>query len=393
MINTEAMPLHIQMVGRDVSDDTRVATPLELFFDLTFVVAVAQAGAALHDGLVSGHAAHALGAFPMIFFGIWWAWMNFTWFASAYDTDDVLYRIMVFIQMIGVLIMAAGTPRAFDRSDYAITTLGYVVMRLAMVSQWLRAAHDDTARRRCAIRYAIGITVLQIGWVAHLSIHGLAATVTLVVLAAAELTVPVWAEAAGRTTWHPRHMAERYGLFTIIVLGESILAPTEGVQVAIDNDERLSHLAPVIIGGLLIVFSMWWIYFEMPRERATESLRLAFDQRLSGAFLWGYGHYFVFAAAAATGAGLAVAVDQAIGTSQLTDRQAGATTTVPVALFVAVIWLIHRRYKRSTPHLFLTPAAVVLILATTFTPQPVLFTGIIIAVVLSIALAGGHAEY
>jgi low temperature requirement protein LtrA len=124
LINTGEMPLHIPMVGRDATDDNRVATPLELFFDLTFVVAVAQAGAALHDGLVAGHAARAVGAFPMIFFAIWWAWMNFTWFASAYDTDDLLYRVMVFIQMIGVLILAAGIPRAFDHSDFAITTLG-----------------------------------------------------------------------------------------------------------------------------------------------------------------------------------------------------------------------------------------------------------------------------
>ena len=387
------MPLHTRMVGRDLTEHTRVATPLELFFDLTFVVAVAQAGSALHHGLVTGHAARAVGSFPIIFFGIWWAWMNFTWFASAYDTDDVLYRMMVFIQMIGVLILAAGTPRAFDRNDYVITTLGYVVMRLAMVSQWLRAAHGDTSRRRCATRYAIGIAVLQIGWVARLSIHEPLATITFVALGVGELAVPVWAEAVGRTTWHPRHMAERYGLFTIIVLGESILAATNGVQVAIDNDQRLADLAPVIIGGLLIVFCMWWIYFEMPRERATEALRGAFDQRLGGAFAWGYGHYFVFAAAAATGAGLAVAVDQAIGTSQLTDQQAGATTTVPVAVYLTVIWLIHRRYKRANPHVPLTPTAVVAILATTFTPQPVLFTGIVLAAVLAIALFNARAEY
>ena len=388
------MPLlHIPMVGRNATDDHRVSTPLELFFDLTFVVAVAQAVTALHRGLAEGHAANAIGAFPMIFFAIWWAWMNFTWFASAYDTDDVPYRLMVFVQMTGVLILAAGIPRAFDRSDFGVTTLGYVVMRLAMVSQWVRAAITDTERRRCAIRYAIGISVVQIGWIARLAMDGVATTIVLIVLAIGELVVPVWAEAAGRTTWHPRHMAERYGLFTIIVLGESILAATAGVQVAIDNNQRLSDLAPVIVGGLLIVFTMWWIYFEMPRERAAEALRGAFDTRLSGAFTWGYGHYFVFGAAAATGAGLAVAVDQAIGAAQLTDWEAGATTTVPVAVYVVVVWLIHRRYKRSRPHRFLTPAAVVLVLATTFTPQPVLFTGIVLAALLAIALAGSGREH
>ena len=69
----------------------------------------------LHHGLVEGHVARRRSsAFPLVFFAIWWAWMNFTWFASAYDTDDVPYRIAVFVQMTGVLVLAAGVPRAFE---------------------------------------------------------------------------------------------------------------------------------------------------------------------------------------------------------------------------------------------------------------------------------------
>ena len=381
------MPLRIPMVGRDATDEHRVATPLELFFDLTFVVAVAQAGAALRHELTGGQAANAIWAYPLIFFAIWWAWMNFTWFASAYDTDDVLYRVTVFVQMIGVLILAAGIPRAFERHDFAVTTLGYVVMRLAMVSQWLRAAISDPARRRSAIRYAIGIAVVQIGWVVRQAFDAPPASIAFAVLGPAELAVPIWAESAGRTTWHPRHLAERYGLFTIIVLGESILAATVGVQMAIDNEKRLTDLAPVIVGGLLIVFTMWWIYFEMPRERATAALRTAFDERSSGAFAWGYGHYFVFGAAAATGAGLAVAVDQATGSSKLSDWQAGAVTTIPVAIYIVVVWLIHRRYKQSRAHQYTTPLGAALILGSTFTPQPVLLTGVIVTAMLAFALA------
>ena len=76
----------------------------------------------------------------MVFFAIWWAWMNFTWFASAYDNDDVLYRLGVFVQIAGVLILAAGVPRAFASASFAIVTLGYAVMRVGLVSLWLRAA-------------------------------------------------------------------------------------------------------------------------------------------------------------------------------------------------------------------------------------------------------------
>ena len=371
------MPLRIPMVGRDVTDEHRVATPLELFFDLTFVVAVAQASKGLHDGLGAAAAGHTIAVFSMTFFAIWWAWMNFTWFASAYDTDDALYRIVVFVQMVGVLILAAGIPRAFQDDDFAVITLGYVVMRLAMVSQWLRAGVSDVAGRPCAIRYAVGITVVQIGWVVRLAAGNTSAIATFVVLVVAELAVPIWAESVARTTWHPRHVAERYGLFTIIVLGETVLSTTVGVQVAIDSNRELSGLVPVIVGGLLIVFTMWWIYFDLPRDRATESLRRAFDERITGAFAWGYGHYFVFGAAAATGAGLAVAVDEAAGQSSLGTWQSGAAITVPVAMYLLVVWLIHRGHKSATLHQYIAPAAAGLILLGTLSPQPVLCTGLV----------------
>ena len=83
-------------------------TPLELFFDLVFVGAVAQGAEGLHHAIVTGHAEAGLGGYAMVFFAIWWAWMNFTWFASAYDSDDVPYRLAVFVQIAGALIFASG---------------------------------------------------------------------------------------------------------------------------------------------------------------------------------------------------------------------------------------------------------------------------------------------
>ena len=104
----------------------------------------------------------------MVFFAIWWAWMNFTWFASAYDCDDVPYRLAVFVQIAGALILAAGVPAMFEtRAPNVATLTGYVVMRLAIVAQWLRAAASDPDHRVTARRYAAGITVLQLAWVAH----------------------------------------------------------------------------------------------------------------------------------------------------------------------------------------------------------------------------------
>ncbi len=382
------MPLHVRMAPRDPGEAHRVSTPLELFFDLTFVVAVAQAAASLHHGLVDGHAGDTLVGFPLVFFGIWWAWMNFSWFASAYDTDDALYRLAVFVQIAGVLILAAGIPRAFDHHDFGAMTAGYVVMRLGMVALWLRAAACDVAGRRTAERYALGIAVLQVFWVARLALPDSLLVPGFVALAIAEMAVPMWAEAASRTTWHPHHIAERYGLFTIIVLGESLVAATMGVQAALDSDSSFGDLAGVVVGGVLLVCSMWWLYFDMPAAQAIERARRAFDEQISGAFTWGYGHYFVFAAAAATGAGLAVAVDQSTGHSELEDWQAGLALTVPVCLYVIAVAAIHFRHKApSRLRNWCVPVLVPLLIVSSFTPEPVLGAGLALAGLVAVAAA------
>jgi low temperature requirement protein LtrA len=386
------MPLLAPMPPRDTHEEHRASTPLELFFDLTFVVAIAQASNSLHHNLVDGHVGDALLSFPLVFFAIWWAWMNFTWFASAYDNDDAVYRLSVFVLMTGVLILAAGIPRAFDDQDFGVITLGYVVMRLAMVALWLRAAAEHPEGRQCALRYAVGIAVLQIGWVARLALPEGAGLIAFFVLAALELSVPVWAEAGSRTPWHPRHIAERYGLFTIIVLGESVLAATVGVQIALDLDVHFDEVATVVVGGLLTLFAMWWIYCDRPTERLIDRARESSDAGRSGAFTWGYGHYFVFGAAAATGAGLVVAVDQATEHSELTDLQAGFAFTVPVVVFLLMVWALHRPYKVSTPlHNFGVPVAALLILASSFTAEPVLASGLVLVAMLALHLARAPA--
>src|SRR3954463_3173650 len=91
------------VTGGPGDGEHRGATPLELLFDLTFVVAVAQVAAELAHGIADDKVADSLLGFVMVFFAIWWAWMNFTWFASAYDTDDVPYRLLTLVQMAGVL--------------------------------------------------------------------------------------------------------------------------------------------------------------------------------------------------------------------------------------------------------------------------------------------------
>src|SRR5688572_9772821 len=118
--------LRVRMRARPIEEPHRVATRLELLFDLTFVVAVAGAVGQIAHAIEGGHASSGVVAFLQVFFAIWWAWMNFTWFASPYDTDDVGYRLMTMLQMAGVLVLAAGVPAAAE-GDLRTVTLGYLV--------------------------------------------------------------------------------------------------------------------------------------------------------------------------------------------------------------------------------------------------------------------------
>src|SRR3954451_12490463 len=156
------------MTARPIDEPNRVSSQLELLFDLTFVVAVAAITDQLAHTIAGGHAREGVLPFLQVFFAIWWAWMNFTWFASSYDTDDVTYRLLTMVQMAGVLVLAAGVPAAADHSDYRAVTFGYLIMRIGLVTQWLRAGAEDSAGRRTALRYAGGISVLQMCWVLRL---------------------------------------------------------------------------------------------------------------------------------------------------------------------------------------------------------------------------------
>ncbi|MFC5906397.1 low temperature requirement protein A [Streptacidiphilus monticola] len=331
------------MRPRDRTEHHRVSTPLELFFDLCFVVAVAQAGSQLAHALTERHFGHGIEAYFIVFFAIWWAWMNFTWFASAYDTDDVPYRLATLVQIAGALVLAAGVPRAFDQEDFKVCVWGYVIMRIALVTQWVRAAlGSEGAAKRMALRYAAGIVVVQVWWVLWVYLvpqHD--RTWTFLLGAAADIAVPLLAERGTQSAWHPHHISERYGLFTLIVLGETVSAATIAVQSAVDEHQALGELLPIAVGGLLICFSAWWIYFARPVAHALRQNRQA--------FLWGYGHYVVFAAAAAIGAGLEVAVEQAVGKAhELSHREGALAVTVPTALFLLVIWALHVRMMGKT---------------------------------------------
>ncbi|MEV4946536.1 low temperature requirement protein A [Streptomyces sp. NPDC053755] len=371
----------LPLTARSRDEAHRAATPLELFFDLCFVVAVAQAGAELVHAVAEHHAADGVAHYAMVFFAIWWAWMNFTWFASAYDNDDVLYRVATLVQIAGVLILAAGVSRVFE-DDFLVTVLGYAVMRLALSFQWLRAAHHatDSAERTMCRRYAGGVVLCQIGWTALLWAPEPARPWIFLVMVVAELAVPAYAEKDTHTHWHAHHIAERYGLFTIIVLGETIAAATVAVKAGISEYDALGELLPIAAGGLLIVYAAWWIYFAAPAH-----VRLVSNRR---GFLWGYGHYLIFASAAAIGAGIEIAVEQAVGKAHISTLAASSAVTLPTALFLLCVWLLHARYfKVGIAQQLVLPVSALAILMCTFAGDwAVLAAGVVAAATVAVGV-------
>ncbi|WP_448062582.1 low temperature requirement protein A [Cellulomonas hominis] len=214
-----------RMTPRDPHDPERVASPLELLFDLVF--------------------------------------------ASAFDTDDWLYRLTTIVQMAGVLVLAAGVEDVMAHGDFVLVTVGYVIMRLAMVGQWVRLALSSPEYRATAVRFAVGITVVQVLWVLRLALPGSVSVETFVVLAVAEGLVPVVGERAGGTPWHPHHIAERYGLFTMILLSGTLFAAagavSAGVEVAVAHELGHTGLGDVGVAATLTVpvalllLSVWWL--------------------------------------------------------------------------------------------------------------------------------------
>jgi low temperature requirement protein LtrA len=322
------------MSGRDPDEQHRSSTPLELFFDLCFVVAVAAAAESLHHDLAHDHLSGALW-YAAAFFAIWWAWVNYSWFASAYDSGDVTFRLLTFVVMAGVLVLAAGVPRATgEEHDFWVLVIGYVIMRVAMIPLWLRVAREHPDCRTTALRYAGGIAVIQVLWVLRTALvpHESVGWVIFALLVVLEMALPYWAEHAGQTPWHRHHIAERYELFTIIVLGEVILATTQAISGAVEAHGLDTQLVLLILGGLLLVFSMWWIYFKVPVvEEITRRT----------AFVFGYAHYFVFASVAATGAALAVLVDVLQHDAHLGHRTALALLAVPLSIYLLTVSGLH----------------------------------------------------
>jgi low temperature requirement protein LtrA len=360
----------IPMSGRNPDEEHRQATPLELLFDLTFVVAFGIAGEEFAHMYAEGHYGAGLVAFSFAAFAVIWAWISYTWFASAYDTEDWVFRLLTMLQMVGVLVLALGLPQMFHAVDEGevlgnqVMVGGYVVMRVAMVAQWLRAARNDAVHRAACRTYAVTIALAQVGWVGLVALQlPLAPTLLLgLLLIAFELASPWFAQRhRGGTPWHHQHIAERYGLFTIITLGEGVIGTVASLSAVVDEQGWSVDAGLVAVAGTGLTFGLWWTYFIVPSAKV---LRVHRER----SFVWGYGHIPLFAALAAAGAGLHVAAYYIEGVAHIGVVATVLSMAIPVAIFVAGLYAVHTYLLQAVDPLhsgLLLGTAAVLVLAVT----------------------------
>jgi low temperature requirement protein LtrA len=348
--------------GRDPEEQHRASTPLELLYDLTIVVAFGTAADQWADYVADGHVVAGGVGFVFAVFAVSWAWLQYSWFASAYDTDDWVFRLATMVQMVGVIVLALGLAPMFasiahgHTLDDRVMVAGYVVMRVGLLCLWWLVSRQDVARAPAARSYMVTIGVAQAGWVA-LAIAGLSVNVTLaafVVLLAVELAGPWRAEQKAHTPWHPHHIAERYGLLVIITLGEVILGTVVSVNAVVHGEAGWSvDAALVAIAGVGIAFGCWWMYFAVPWAAPLVRHR-------ERAFTFGYGHLVIFGALAAIGGGLHVAALDLEGKATIGSLGAILTVAVPLGIYCAMFFILYSVLMRTRDpfHLALVAATV-----------------------------------
>ena len=286
-------PPRLRTLAAGTEDDRR-ATWLELFFDLVFVAAVGQ----LANSLAAQPTPARFFEFVGLFAPVWWAWAGFTFYANRFDTDDLFYRLLTLAGMFAVAVLATTVPGVFEGATTGFP-LAYVGVRMVLLVLYARAYRHVPEARLLARTFLVGFGTAVTIWLVSVAVPRPWCYVLWGCALAIELSVPffTWRQIRNAPI-HPRHIPERFGLLTLIVLGESVLA----VVLGISKVSWVAGSALAATAGFLAAASIWWIYFDFLDETAIGGRGL-----LSG-LTFTYMHFFVVAGLAALGAGVKLAI-------------------------------------------------------------------------------------
>lgn len=292
---------HPRLRINETAEELRHATWLELFYDLVFVVAVAQLAHQLSDDLsVAGFLTYAA-----LYVPVWWAWTGQTFYANRFDTDDTLHRLTSLLQVSAVAVLAASTAEATgDRS--AVFALAYAAVRFVLIIEYLRARKWVPEARPLIDRYLTGFGLAATLWALSPLLDEPARYVVWTVAMLIDLGTPLLSrKQQGKLPPQSQHLPERFGLFVVIVLGEAF----SGLVAGLTGGDLTVGTLSIAAAGITIAVGVWWIYFADVAES------VALRTRVAGQ-VWVYGHLLLFICVTAIGVG----IDHAILHPEL-DRQ------------------------------------------------------------------------
>lgn len=283
-----------QLRTGEEGESDRHATWLELFYDLVFVVAVSQLAHNLNEDV----SPTGFLGFVILFVPVWWSWIGTTLYANRFDTDDIVHRLLTAMQILAIAALAVNVHHGLAENAPGFA-LAYASGRALLVFEYLRAGRHVSVARSLTTYYARGFALAALFWLISAFVapplrFGLW-TLGLIVDFATPLTARRFV--AGLLP-HASHLPERFGLFTIIVLGEAIIAVVDGVS------EQEWDVASTIaaIFGLIIAFSLWWLYFDNIGSSAIQKARI--EGRVVILNVWLYTHLPLVIGIAATGVGV-----------------------------------------------------------------------------------------
>jgi low temperature requirement protein LtrA len=292
-------------IGEENREENRIerhATWLEIFYDLIFVAVIAEIAHNLNqDVSPSGFL-----RFIMLFTPIWWSWVSSTLYSTRFDTDDPLHRLLTGIQMFCLAMLAVNVHDGLGKSSAGFA-FSYALVRIFNVIEYQRALHHIAIARKLTVRFVISFGIVGAIWLVSAFVPMPLRFVLWFLALIVDFATPLLIEGLSvQFAPHTSHLPERFGLFIIIVLGESILGVVNGVVQQQWNILLILSLAC----GVSIAFSLWWIYFDNLGGSAIESAR-ACSRRLWAYQLWLYMHLPLAIGLTATGVGIEKVISKA----------------------------------------------------------------------------------
>lgn len=274
-------PLRLRIGGESEEEQERRATWTELFYDLVFVVAISQ----LAHNLKGDISWSGIVKFVFLFIPVWWSWIGTTMYANRFDNDDIGRRLLVGLQMLTAAALAVNIHHGLDANSVGFA-LAYALGRMVLIWEYVRAGVQIPEARPLTIRYAVGFAIACLFWLVSVAVPSPWRFLLWGIGIGIDLVTPFTARQHHiKLAPHPLHLPERFGLFTLIVLGESIVGVVDGVS------QKAWSVTSAIAAfcGLGIAFAIWWVYFDNLGGTPIQSSKS--EGRSRKMMIWLYGHF------------------------------------------------------------------------------------------------------